>query len=69
MNGLSQTTTLLVTTHVEAFSYFRVLKLPKVLKLGRIRINSTGITEPPPNKALQLTGHGAFQSIHGTIWH
>ena len=23
----------------------------------------------PPNKALQLTGHSAFQSIHGTIWH
>jgi hypothetical protein len=24
---------------------------------------------PPPNKALQLTGHSVFQSIHGTIWH
>jgi hypothetical protein len=22
-----------------------------------------------PNTALQLTGHSAFQSIHGTIWH
>ena len=22
-----------------------------------------------PNKALQLTGHSAFQSIRGTIWH
>jgi hypothetical protein len=25
--------------------------------------------ESPPNKALQRTGHSAFQSIHGTIWH
>jgi hypothetical protein len=22
-----------------------------------------------PNKALQLTDHRIFQSIHGTIWH
>jgi len=27
-----------------------------------------GPYRPPPNKALQLTGHSAVQSIHGTIW-
>ncbi len=24
---------------------------------------------PPPNKALQLPWHSAFQSIRGTVWH
>jgi hypothetical protein len=27
------------------------------------------LNELLPNKALQLTGHSAFQSIHGIIWH
>ena len=68
MNGFPQTTTLLVTTHLEVFFYFRDPKLPVVLRLSRIRITSTGTTELPPNKALQLTDHSTFQSIHGTIW-
>jgi hypothetical protein len=32
-------------------------------------IECEGMTRLAPNKALQLTGHSAFQSIHGTIWH
>lgn len=27
-----------------------------------------GSPDAPPNKALQLTSHSAFQSVRGTVW-
>ena len=41
-------------------------QVPRGRSIPRPTIEKRGT---PPNKALQLTSHSAFESIRGTFWH